>query len=306
MRKLFAPALLVALTIVFTLYNGNFLTLRNLLTILQQMVVTLIAAYGMLYVIVEGGIDLSVGSVIALSAIAVANTVGTLGIFAIIPAIIVGLLCGLVNGLVSTYLKVPTFIVTMATQTSFRGIILILTGGAQIMITRQDFLTVYGGRSIGNVPNSIIFGIIVTIIIWYVFKNFAFSREVRAVGGSEKVATLAGIKVNSVKVKAFVLAGGLAGLAGCLQAARSYAATPTMGEGLEMDIIAAVVLGGTPMSGGIGSVMTTVLGALIIVVLSNGMNMMGLPADVQKVAKGVMLIVAVCATIDRRRIGIIK
>ena len=110
--------------------------------------------------------------------------------------------------------------------------------------------------------------IVITVIMWYIYNNFAFSREVRAVGGAEKVATLAGIRVNKIKVQVFILCGALAGLAGCFQAARSYAATPIMGDGMEMDVIAAVVLGGTPMSGGIGSVLTTVLGALIGIFLS--------------------------------------
>lgn len=305
-RKYFPFILLFILVAIFTVGNSRFLTPKNFLTIAQQMVVTLIAAYGMLFVIVEGSIDLSVGGIVALAAVAVAKTVDTLGAFAVFPALGVGIICGLINGCCFTYLKIPTFITTMGTMTAFRGLVLILTDGAQIMIGNKSFLHLYNGSYIGSIPNNVIFVIVITIIMWYVYKNFAFSREVRAVGGAEKVATLAGIKINKIKVGVFVLCGFMAGLAGVFQAARSYAATPTMGDGMEMDVIAAVVLGGTPMSGGIGSVMTTVLGALIMCILSNGMNIIGLDANIQKVVKGIILIFAVCMTVDRKRMGVIK
>ncbi len=305
-RKYFPFILLAVLITIFTIGNPRFLTAKNFMVIAQQMVVTLIAAYGMLFVIVEGSIDLSVGGIVALSAIAVARTVETLGIFAVIPAVLVGIVCGIINGCCFTFLKIPTFITTMGTMTAFRGIVLILTGGAQIMITDKPFINLYNGQYISGVPNNVIIVVILTAVMWYVYKNFAFAREVRAVGGAEKVATLAGIKINKIKVGVFVFCGAMAGLAGCFQAARSYAATPTMGDGMEMDVIAAVVLGGTPMSGGIGSVLTTVLGALIMCILSNGMNIIGLSADIQKVVKGIILIFAVCMTVDRKRMGVIK
>lgn len=305
-RKYFPFVLLVVLVAIFTIGNPRFLTAKNFMVIAQQMVVTLIAAYGMLFVIVEGSIDLSVGGIVALSAIAVARTVDVLGVFAVVPAVLVGIICGVINGCCFTFLKIPTFITTMGTMTAFRGIVLILTGGAQIMITNRPYLNLYNGQYISGVPNNVIIVVLITLAMWYIYKNFAFSREVRAVGGAEKVAALAGIKINKIKVGVFVLCGAMAGLAGCFQAARSYAATPTMGDGMEMDVIAAVVLGGTPMSGGIGSVLTTVLGALIMCILSNGMNIIGLSADVQKVVKGIILIFAVCMTVDRKRMGVIK
>ena len=140
----------------------------------------------------------------------------------------------------------------------------------------------------------------------YMFENFAFSREVRAVGGSERVAKLTGIRVDRVKILVFVLFGLMAGLAGLFQAARTYAATPTLGEGMELDVIAAVVVGGTPMSGGVGSVVGTLLGTFIIAVLSNGMNIMGLSSEIQQIAKGIVLILAVFATIDHKKISVIK
>jgi len=306
LKKYFPFILLIILVAIFTIGNPRFFTFQNFMVIAQQMVVTLIAALGMLFVIVEGSIDLSVGGIVALAAIAVTMTVEQLGAFAIIPAILVGIVCGLINGGCFTFLKIPTFIVTMGTMTLFRGLVLILTGGSQIMITNRSFLDFYNGQYINGINNNVIMVVIITAVMWFVFKNFAFAREVRAVGGAEKVATLAGIKINRIKMGVFVLCGVMAGAAGCFQSARSYAATPTMGDGMEMDVIASVVLGGTPMSGGIGSVLTTVLGTLIMCILSNGMNIIGLSANIQKVVKGIILIFAVCMTVDRKRMGVIK
>ena len=232
-KKYFPFILLFVLVVIFSIGNPRFFTIKNFLTIAQQMVVTLIAAYGMLYVIVEGSIDLSVGGIVALSAIAVAKTVGVLGGFAVIPAVLIGILCGAINGCCYTFLKIPTFITTMASMTAFRGIVLIITGGAQIMITDKRFIGLFNGSYLPSIPNNVIMVIIITVIMWYIYNNFAFSREVRAVGGAEKVATLAGIRVNKIKVQVFILCGALAGLAGCFQAARSYAATPTMGDGMK-------------------------------------------------------------------------
>ena len=131
----------------------------------------------MLYVIVEGSIDLSVGGIVALSAIAVAKTVGVLGGFAVIPAVLIGILCGAINGCCYTFLKIPTFITTMATMTAFRGIVLIITGGAQIMITDKRFIGLFNGSYLPSIPNNVIMVIIITVIMWYIYNNFAFSRE---------------------------------------------------------------------------------------------------------------------------------
>lgn len=274
--------------------------------IAQQMVVTLIAALGMTFVIVTGSVDLSVGSIVALSALTTAMTVPYLGIFAILPSVAVGTLCGLINGVVFTKGKVPSFIVTMGAMVSYRGLVLLITRGAPVEIKDMGFIKTYAGRSFFNIPNAVLFSVVITFILCYMFENFAFSREVRAVGGSERVAKLTGIRVDRVKIMVYVLFGFTAGLAGMFQAARTYAATPRLGEGMELDVIAAVVVGGTPMSGGIGSVVGTLLGTFIISILSNGMNIMGLSSEIQQIAKGIVLILAVFATIDHKKITVIK
>ncbi|MHC1773308.1 MAG: ABC transporter permease [Flexilinea sp.] len=306
LRRFFPFILLVFLCTIFTITNKRFFTFNNFMIVAQQMVVTLIAALGMTFVIVTGSVDLSVGSIVALSALTTAMAVPTFGLFAIIPAVLVGLLCGTINGVVFTKGKVPSFIVTMGAMVSYRGLVLLITHGAPVEIIDMKFINVYAGRTFFNLPNAVLFALLIFFIMYFVFRNFAFSREVRAVGGAERVARLTGINVDRVKILVYMLFGAMAGLAGMFQAARTYAATPTLGEGMELDVIAAVVVGGTPMSGGIGSIMGTLLGTFIICVLSNGMNIMGLSSEIQQIAKGVVLVLAVFATINRNKIGVIK
>jgi ribose transport system permease protein len=305
-RKYFPFILLVVLCVIFTVSNPRFFRVANFMIIARQMVVILIAALGMTFIIVAGSVDLSVGSIVALCALTTARAVPYFGLAAIIPSVAVGLLCGTINGVVFTKGKVPSFIVTMGAMVAYRGVVLLLTHGAPVEIRNQTFLTVYAGRSFLNIPNAVFFALIILILMHYIFTNFAFSREVRAVGGAERVARLTGIRADRVKILVFMLFGVMAGLAGMFQAARTYAATPTLGEGMELEVIAAVVVGGTPMSGGVGSILGTLLGTFIISILSNGMNIMGLSPEIQQIAKGVVLILAVFATIDRSKIAIIK
>ena len=279
--------------------------MNNGLIILQQSAVLLVAAVAMTFVIVSGSIDLSVGSVVALSALAAATFSADLGVWAIMPAIAIGVVCGLVNGLLFAYGKIPSFIVTLGTMVIFRGLVLLYTKGAPVSIADREFLLFYTGRSLG-VPNAVLIAVVATIVAAIIFNHTVFGREVRAVGGGERVALLSGIRVNNVKLWVFVLCGALCGLAGLLQSARTMAATAQLAQGLELDVIAAVVVGGTPLTGGIGRIRGTVLGVLIIAILSNGMNMTGVDPYLQNILKGLVLIIAVFLTIDRSKILIIK
>jgi ribose transport system permease protein len=228
------------------------------------------------------------------------------GLAALIPSVVVGLLCGTINGVIFSKGKVPSFIVTMGAMVAYRGVVLLLTHGAPVEIKDIGFTAFYAGRSFFNIPNAVFFALIIFAIMHFIFSNFAFSREVKAIGGAERVARLTGIRADKVKIMVFMLFGVMSGLAGMFQAARTYAATPTLGTGMELDVIAAVVVGGTPMSGGVGSIVGTLLGTFIISILSNGMNIMGLSPEIQQIAKGIVLILAVFATIDRSKIAIIK
>jgi ribose transport system permease protein len=305
LRNWFPVGLLVLLCLGFALTSDRFLTVNNGLIILQQSAVLLVAAVAMTFVIVSGSIDLSVGSVVALSALAAATFSADLGVWAIVPAIAIGVVCGLVNGLLFAYGKIPSFIVTLGTMVIFRGLVLLYTKGAPVSIADREFLLFYTGRSFG-VPNAVLIAVVATIVAAIIFNHTVFGREVRAVGGGERVALLSGIRVNNVKLWVFVLCGALCGLAGLLQSARTMAATAQLAQGLELDVIAAVVVGGTPLTGGIGRIRGTVLGVLIIAILSNGMNMTGIDPYLQNILKGLVLIIAVFLTIDRSKILIIK
>ncbi len=305
LRRYFPILLFIVLLAVFGSMSSRFLTFSNFAIVLQQTVVLLVAALGMTFVIVAGSIDLSVGSIVAIAALVAASLSGSWGIWAIIPAALVGMVAGLVNGIIFAKGKVPSFMVTLGTLVSYRGIVLYFTRGAPVSITNMDFIRTYSGRSF-DIPNAAIITLFVVIIIYILFNFTVFGREVRAIGGGERVAVLTGIRVDRVKILIFTISGLLCGLAGLLQSARVFAATSQLGTGLELDVIAAVVVGGTPLTGGVGGILGTVLGAFIITILSNGMNMVGVDPFIQNIVKGVVLVAAVFITIDRSKIGIIK
>ncbi|NPV52374.1 MAG: ABC transporter permease [Firmicutes bacterium] len=304
-RNYFPLLALVVLCIVFTIMSPRFLTFRNMIIILQQAVILLVAGLGMTFVILGGSIDLSVGSIVGVTALTAAIFADKIGAAAIIPAGLVGLICGTINGTIFAKGKVPSFIVTLGGLVAYRGIVLAITMGTPVQILNDTFLTVFSGR-IAGIPNSVIIGAVVTVLAYFALNNLPFGREVRAVGGGERVAILSGIKVDRVKILMFSLCGVLSGLAGALQAGRTLAATATLGDGMELDVIASVVVGGTPLTGGIGSIQGTVLGTLIITALSNGLNMAGVSPYIQYIVKGLVLVSAVFVTIDRSKIGIIK
>lgn len=305
LKQLFPVLLLAVLWIVFSILNPRFLEIANLITVLQQTVVLLIVALGLTFVIIAGSIDLSVGSILGLSTVTAASCSSALGVAAAIPACLLGLLAGTINGVVFAKGKVPSFIVTLGTMVIYRGIILLYTRGSAISIDDEGFVDVFAGRNFG-IPHSVLIAVLLAVLCSSVLGNTVFGREVRAIGGGERVATLTGIKVVRTKILMFMLVGLLAGMAGVLHGAWTMAATAQMGEGLELDAIAAVVVGGTPLTGGLGSIQRTVLGSLIMVILSNGMNLIGVDPYLQDIVKGIVLVAAVFITIDRSKIGIIK
>ena len=304
-KQLFPVLLLVALVVVFSVLSPRFLRFNNLMIVAEQAVVLLVAALGMTFVIIAGSIDLSVGAIVALAALATAWSAPTLGVAAVVPACLVGLLCGLLNGIIVAKGRVPSFIVTLGAMVVYRGVVLFFTRGAPISIDDETFLDVFSARTFG-IPHSALIALVLVALTAVILNLTVFGREVRAVGGGERIAFLTGIKVDRVKIWLFALLGLLCGMAGLLQGARAMAATAQLGEGLELDVIAAVVVGGTPLTGGIGSIQGTILGALIITTLSNGMNSIGLDPYFQNIVKGVVLVLSVFVTIDRKKIGIIK
>jgi ribose transport system permease protein len=305
LRRSFPFLFLVVLIAVFSAFSSRFLSFENLMTVLEQGTVLLVAALGMTFIIMAGSIDISVGSIVGIAALVAAMTASTLGAWAIVPALTVGAACGFVNGLLLASGKVPSFIATMGTMVVYRGFVLLFTRGAPVPIEDDSFLTIYSGYSMG-VPHAVMVGLALALLAWAIVNYTVFGREVRSIGGGERVSILTGIAVTRVKIYMYVLLGALCGIAGLLQGARTMAASAQLGAGLELDVIAAVVVGGTPLTGGIGSIVNTMLGVLIITLLSNGMNMTGVDPYLQNIIKGIVLICAVFITIDRKKIGIIK
>lgn len=306
LRSNFSIIMLVGLAIAFALMAPQFATWTNARVVLEQSAVLVVVATGVTFVIIAGSIDLSVGSVAGFGAVSTAILMANYGPFvAVVLALAAGLMIGLLNGGIFAIGKIPSFIVTLGAMTAFSGVILGISGGSPTTINDQGFLDVIAGRHIG-ISNVVIIAIVVVVLAYIALEKMAFGRELRAIGGGEKVARLTGINVNRTKIVAFVLCSLLAVIGGILMAARSRVGDPTQGSGMELQAIAAVVIGGTPLTGGVGRIFGTVIGAVTIGVLSNGLNIVGVSPFWQEVVTGIVLVLAVLLTIDRKKIGIIK
>ncbi|WP_049551218.1 ABC transporter permease subunit [Streptococcus pseudopneumoniae] len=304
MSELTTVIALIILMAVITIINSNFLTANNLLNLLLQVTSNALIAFGMTFVILTGGIDLSVGSILALSS---ALTAGLLGsgmpvTLAILISLILGCILGVMNGLLISYGKLAPFIVTLATMTIFRGATLVYTNGNPITKGLSDtFLFQFLGQGyIVGIPFPVIIMFIVFIVLYVLLHKTAFGKSVYAIGGNEKAAYISGVKLNKVKIIIYSISGIMASISGLIITSRLSSAQPTAGASYEMDAIAAVVLGGTSLSGGKGRILGTLIGALIIGVLNNGLNIIGVSAFWQQVVKGVVILIAVL--IDRFKV----
>jgi ribose/xylose/arabinose/galactoside ABC-type transport system permease subunit len=305
LRTYFPFFVLVIVCIGFAIFSDQFVSARNFETVLRQTAVLSIAAMGGTFVILMGSIDLSVGSVVGLSAVVVAYMMQYFGIIAIPSGLIVGGILGALVGFVYARLKVPSFIVTLGLLVAGHGMMLHITEGRPIMV-RDEFMRWIGSGDILGVPTIVLIAVVAFAIAYVIQNHTALGRSIVAIGGGEVVSQRSGIPVDRVKVMTFALAGLYSGLAGIVLASRMGAGSPTAGTGLELDVIAAVVIGGTPLTGGMGGVAGTIVGALIIAVLSNGLNLAGVSSYTQLIIKGAVLVAAVIISIDRKKIGIIK
>lgn len=304
MSELTTVIALIILMAVITIINSNFLTANNLLNLLLQVTSNALIAFGMTFVILTGGIDLSVGSILALSSALTAGLLGS-GVpvtLAILISLILGCILGMMNGLLISYGKLAPFIVTLATMTIFRGATLVYTNGNPITKGLSDtFLFQFLGQGyIVGIPFPVIIMFIVFIVLYVLLHKTAFGKSVYAIGGNEKAAYISGVKLNKVKIIIYSISGIMASISGLIITSRLSSAQPTAGASYEMDAIAAVVLGGTSLSGGKGRILGTLIGALIIGVLNNGLNIIGVSAFWQQVVKGVVILIAVL--IDRFKV----
>jgi len=281
-----------------------FLTANNLLNILDQVTILGILALGMTFVIITAGIDLSVAAVLALSMMILGWTSHNAGWplwLSIIAAVLVGGLCGLASGLGVTLTKLPPFIATLAMLSIARGTANVITDGQQIVGYPDWFTALSTERHFGFLTITALVLIVLLVLGWAFLRYRPGGRAVYAVGGSAEVARLAGIKVKRVTTGVYVLSGLLAGLAGVVLAARLDSSQPSAAVGLELDVIAAVVIGGASLSGGVGRVPGTVVGVLIIGVLRNGLNLLSVSPFVQQIVIGVVIALAVMVDVLQHR-----
>lgn len=292
--------ILIIICILFAFLSPNFLTAGNIVNILRQSSINIVLATGMTFVILTGGIDLSVGSILGVSAVValLVSLLPALSWAAVPAALLAGLLLGLVNGAIITFLDVPPFIVTLGSLTALRGVAFLVAKGTTLINRDINFAWV-GNTYIGPIPWLVIIALLTVIASWFVLRQTVLGVQIYAVGGNERAARLTGIKVNRVLLFVYGISGLLAGLAGIMSASRLYSASGILGQGYELDAIAAVILGGTSFTGGIGTIGGTLLGALIIAILNNGLTLLNLSYFWQLVVKGLVIILAV--VIDRLR-----
>ncbi|MDT1938814.1 MULTISPECIES: ABC transporter permease subunit [Carnobacterium] len=293
---------LLVLMVIVTILNPNFIAPINLLNLLRQVSVNALIAFGMTFVILTGGIDLSVGSTLALSGALVAGMIasGLDPILAMIIGVVIGGVLGAVNGLLITKGKMAPFIATLATMTIYRGATLVYTDGNPITGIGDSFIFKFIGRGyLFNIPVPVILMAIAFILLYVLLHKMTFGRKTYAIGGNEKASYIAGIKIDKVKTLIYALSGMMASVAGIIITSRLNSAQPTAGQAYEMDAIAAVVLGGTSLSGGKGRIFGTLIGALIIGTLNNGLNLLGVSSFYQQIVKGIVIIIAVL--LDRKK-----
>ena len=292
---------LIVLAIVFEVMSGRFMSVNNISNVMQQASINIVLASGMTFVILTGGIDLSVGSILATSAMVavIVSLIPEFGWLGVPAAMLVGLACGLANGILISALGLPPFIVTLGSLTAVRGIARLLGNDTTVFNSELPF-DVIGNGSLFGIPWLAIIAVAVVLISWFILKRTVLGTWIYATGGNPEAARLTGIKVPLVLLFVYGISGFFAGLGGAMAAARLYAANGLqLGQSSELDAIAAVILGGTSFVGGVGSIWGTLIGALIIAVLSNGLILIGVSDIWQYIVKGLVIIAAVA--LDRYR-----
>ena len=295
MSKVFVYLVLVVIILFFTFITDTFLTSRNILNICRQVSMTGICSVGMTMVLLTGGIDISVGSIIALVGVVSAKLVAEAGM-PIFPAMLIGVavgaFCGLINGIMVARFEVPALITTLAMQTMARGAAYILTSGIPVYGLPEEIRTLGQGYLLG-IPIPVIIMVLIFVFGWWLLEQTRFGRYTYAIGGNQEVARLSGINIMKIKIIIFTLSGFFAGLSGVIMLSRINSGQPNTSEGFEMDVITGAVLGGISVAGGEGKLINVIAGVLIMGMLSNGMTLMNLDEYWEWVVKGIVLLAAV-------------
>lgn len=294
---------LLLLIAVVSILNPAFLSAKNIMNILRQTSVNAVIAAGMTFVILTGGIDLSVGSILGISGAVCASLLvsGQSVVVAVIAALVVGAIVGFLNGFIISKGKLQPFIATLATMTVLKGLTLVYTNGNPITLGSNELAMSFGkigGGTILGIPTPAMIMIVVFMVCYYILHNTRIGRYTYALGSNEEASKLSGLNTDKIKIWVYTMSGILASVAGIIITSRLYSAQPTAGSGYELDAIAAVVLGGTSLNGGKGKITGTIVGALIIGVLSNALNILDVSSYYQTMVKGAVILLAVL--LDRK------
>lgn len=287
---------LILFSAIVAVINPRFLSVANILNVFRQSSINAVIAIGMTFVILTGGIDLSVGSILAFCGAVCAAMLssGMNPVLSLLVALVLGLFFGIVNGVLVSVMKLQAFIVTLVTMTFLRGATLVFTNGKPITVNDGGALFEnIGGGYLFNIPIPIYITLILFVVGHYILTNTRFGRYTYAIGGNEEATKLSGIKVNNIKIWIYGISGILSALAGIITTSRLFSAQPTAGTGYELDAIAAVVLGGTSLAGGVGKITGTALGTIIIGVLGNALNLLDVSSYYQMMIKAAVILIAV-------------
>ena len=294
-KKLLPFASLIGLFIFLCLASPYFLTMGNLSSVIRQTTVITIMAIGMTVVIATAGIDLSVGSIVGMTGVIGAMLISAhySTASALLGAIVVGTACGALNGAAITLLQIPPFIATLGTLGVYRGFTLLITGGIPIANLTHDFGVLAMGNILHVIPLPLVFLVVAGLLVHWILNHTKLGRYAYAIGSNREAARCCGIRIGLYTIIIYALGGALAGMAGMIDAARLVTGQPTAGEGYELRVIAAVVIGGGSLSGGQGTVLGTIVGSLIMGLLSNGCNLLGISPFMQQVIIGTVIVMAV-------------
>ena len=286
----------IIICIVMGCFENTFFTVKNIWNVLRQATTNVLLGYALAMVLICGCIDLSVGATLAFCSCleVVMLRAGIPFGVCLIAVLALGVVCGLINGIIVAKTMIPAFIVTLATQSIYRGMAYVVTGGMSLKAPPNTAFSTFGaGYILGQIPIPVIVVLVVTIIMSLVFNRTRFSRHLFASGGNENAAVYSGVNVKKVRLTAYITGGFLAALAGAMYAARLNSGQPSVGSGWEGDAIAAAVLGGVSFSGGRGTVFGVVIGGLVMTVITNGLNLMEISSYTQYIIKGIIILIAV-------------
>ena len=287
---------LVVFGFILSLLTENFLTNNNIISVLRQISINMFIALGMTLVIILGGIDLSVGSIVAMSGTLIVGFIATQGLpiwMAIVLGLLIGTLAGLINGFLVARFSVPAFIVTMAMMNIASGVAYVYSGGRSTRIKDEFFVRIGTGYLFDVIPLPVVYMVVLILAFVFLLNKTKFGVYIYAIGGNRESAKLSGVPIRKVEMAVFTISGLLSAFAGLVLASRMYSGQPSVGKGYELDAIAACVLGGVSMSGGKGRISGTVIGAMVIGIISNGLNLMGVSSFWQLIVKGIIILFAI-------------